>query len=310
MYIVARPKGSMELYQFMIIYGGVILILAQIPSFHATRNINLLSLLLVLTYAASITVASIYLGFSKNAPTRDYSIVGVGVNLVFGFFNGISVIATVYGNGIIPEIQATVAPPVRGKMFKGLLLSYSVVISTFFSVGISGYWAFGNQAQGTVLSNFILPDGDSLLPRWFIFFTSALVFVQGVPATLIYLQPVNVILENWFSDPNKGELSPRNVVSRLVFRSLCVVLATLLAAMLPFFGDFMALIGSFGFIPLDFILPVLFYNITFKSSVRGSVYWVNAAIAAVFAVVAAVGIVASVRQIVLDSGTYRLFANL
>ena len=44
-------------------------------------------------------------GYSKNAPTKDYSINGSAQNRVFGSFNAISIIATTFGNGIIPEIQ-------------------------------------------------------------------------------------------------------------------------------------------------------------------------------------------------------------
>lgn len=44
-------------------------------------------------------------GYSKNAPAKDYSIKGSRENRVFGSFTAISIIATTYGNGIIPEIQ-------------------------------------------------------------------------------------------------------------------------------------------------------------------------------------------------------------
>ena len=46
-----------------------------------------------------------FTGYSKNAPTRDYSLNSVGVNRVFGGVNSISIIATTYACGIIPEIQ-------------------------------------------------------------------------------------------------------------------------------------------------------------------------------------------------------------
>lgn len=38
------------------------LILAQLPSFHSLRHINLISLLLCLAYSAAATAASIYIG--------------------------------------------------------------------------------------------------------------------------------------------------------------------------------------------------------------------------------------------------------
>lgn len=50
-------------------------------------------------------------------------------------------------------------------MFKGLLLCYAVIIMTFFSVAISGYWAFGNQTKGVILMNFMV-DEKPLLPTW------------------------------------------------------------------------------------------------------------------------------------------------
>ncbi|CAI0398146.1 unnamed protein product [Linum tenue] len=76
--------------------------------------------------------------------------------------------------------------------------------------------------------------------------------------------------------------------------------------MLPFFGDINALIGAFGFIPLDFILP----NMTFKPSKRSLVFWLNSSIAVVFSAIGAVAAVAAVRQMSLDAKTYRLFANV
>jgi len=72
----------------------------------------------------------------------------------------------------------------------------------------------------------------------------------------------------------------------------------------------MALFGAFGCIPLDFILPMVFYNVTFKPSKKGLVFWGNTLIAVVSTLLAAVGAVASVRQIVLDAKTYSLFADV
>ncbi|KAH0761338.1 hypothetical protein KY290_017411 [Solanum tuberosum] len=308
-YLLSRPNGSMQLYQFIIICGGLTLVMAQLPSFHSLRHINLVSLILCLIYCACTTAGSIHIGHSNEAPERDYSITGVGINRIFGIFNAISIIATTYGNGIIPEIQATIAPPTTGKMLKGLLLCYSVVISTFFSVAISGYWAFGNQAQPSVLQNFML-DRMPLLPKWFLLITYIFTFVQVSAVSLTYLQPTNVVLEKRFSDPKKGEFSIRNVVPRLISRSLSVIIATTLAAMLPFFGDIMALFGAFGCIPLDFILPMVFYNVTFKPSRKSIIFWGNTIIALVSTVLSLIGAVASVRQMVLDAKTYRLFANM
>ncbi len=126
----------------------------------------------------------------------------------------------------------------------------------------------------------------------------------------VCLQPINEIIENKFSDPNVDQFSIRNVVPRVIFRSTAVIIATIFAAVLPFFGDIMAILGAFGFIPLDLIFPMVFYNVTFKPSKRGLVFWANTSIAVAASGLSAVGAVASIRQTVLDAKTYHLFANI
>ncbi|WCJ41702.1 Transmembrane amino acid transporter family protein [Euphorbia peplus] len=307
-YILSSPNGSMKLYEFIIIFGGLMLILAQIPSFHSLRHINLISLVLCIAYSACATAASIHIGNSSNEP-KDYSLKGETDDKIFGVFNAIAIIATTYGNGIIPEIQATVAAPVKGKMFKGLCICYTIVIITFFSVGISGYWAFGNKAEGLILTNFVT-DGKPLVPKWFVLMTNVFTMLQLSAVGVVYLQPTNEVLEQIFADAKSKEFAARNVIPRLISRSLSVIIATTIAAMLPFFGDINALIGAFGFMPLDFVLPVVFFNLTFKPSKKSLVFWLNITIATVFSALGVIAAIAAVRQISLDAKTYRLFANV
>ncbi|WOL03463.1 GABA transporter 1-like isoform X1 [Canna indica] len=309
-YLIQKPEGTMKLYEFVVIFGVFMLALAQIPSFHSLRHINLISLWLSLAYSACATAGSIHAGHSTGAPQKDYSLPSNRQDLVFGVFNAIAIIATTYGNGIIPEIQATAAPPVTGKMFKGLCVCYTIVVTTFFSVAISGYWAFGNQAKGIILANFILEDGSTLVPKWFLITTNVLVLLQFAAVGVVYLQPTNEVLEGLFADPTKDQYSIRNFVPRLIFRSLSIVIATLIAAMLPFFGDLNAVIGAFGFLPLDFVVPSVFYNITFKPSKRGMIFWLNTTVAIVFSLLAVLGSISAVRQVILDAKTYKLFANV
>ncbi|PRQ56315.1 putative amino acid transporter, transmembrane domain-containing protein [Rosa chinensis] len=150
-------------------------------------------------------------------------------------------------------------------MLKGLCVCYAVVLSIFFSAAISGYWAFGNQAKGTILLNFLV-DEKPLLPTWVLLRTNVFTFLQVAAVSVVYSQPTNEVLERKFVNAEIDQFSVRNVVPKLVYRSLSVVIATTVAAMCPFFGDINALIGAFGCIPLDFILPMVFHNDVFKPS--------------------------------------------
>ena len=126
----------------------------------------------------------------------------------------------------------------------------------------------------------------------------------------VYLQPINEVLEQTFGDPKSPEFSPRNLIPRLISRSLATAIATTIAAMLPFFGDIVSILGAFGVMPLDFILPPVFFNLTFKPSKKSPIFWLNVTIAVAFSIVGAIAAVAAVRQIVLDAKNYRLFANV
>ncbi|KAG8371207.1 hypothetical protein BUALT_Bualt13G0063300 [Buddleja alternifolia] len=120
---------------------------------------------------------------------------------------------------------------------------------------------------------------------------------------MVYLQPTNVVLERTFADPKSGEFSTRNVVPRVISRSLSVIVATIISAMLPFFGDINAVMGAFGCMPLDFVLPVIFFNLTFKPTKTSLIFWLNVVIAVVFSVLGVIASVAAVRQINLDAKT-------
>eukprot|EP00250_Pteridium_aquilinum_P001400 c11596_g1_i1 orf=577-1980(+) len=308
-YSIYHDDGSMKLYDFIIIFGLVMLLLSQLPSFHSLRYINLLSLLMCLGYSALAVGGSIYAGRHHSTP-KDYSLQGGSVSKMFGVFNACAVIATTFGNGIIPEIQATLAPPVSGKMFKGLCVCYTVVISTFFSVAVSGYWAFGNKSSGNLMSNFAPSGQPALVPNWLNFLANMFILTQLFAVALVYSQPMFEVLEGRASDGSVGRFSFRNLLPRLLLRGTYIALATLISAMIPFFGDINGLIGAFGFLPLDFIFPVIFYNLVFKPSRRSLIFWANTLIASVSVLVCVLGSISAVRQIALDAKSYKLFANL
>ena len=64
-YTLYYPEGTIKLYQFIMMCGVVMLFLAQCPSFHSLRHINLISLILCLIYSTCAAVGSIYIGKKK-----------------------------------------------------------------------------------------------------------------------------------------------------------------------------------------------------------------------------------------------------
>jgi hypothetical protein len=125
----------------------------------------------------------------------------------------------------------------------------------------------------------------------------------------VYLQPLFAKYESMVVDANEGRFSLRNLLPRIAGRSLMVGISVMLASMIPFFADFSALMGAFGFIPLCIMFPLLFHTIVFKD--ESSRKWiairaVNMSIMALCCVVTLVGTIAATRQIMIDVGIYSL----
>ncbi|CAF1859769.1 hypothetical protein Bca4012_032703 [Brassica carinata] len=309
MYSSLFPQGTLKLYEFIAIVTAVMVVLSQLPSFHSLRHINCVSLLLSLGYTFLVVAACINLGLSTHAPKREYSLEPSDSGRVFSAFTSISIIAAIFGNGILPEIQATLAPPATGKMLKGLLLCYSVIFFTFYSAAISGYWVFGNSSSSNILKNLMPDQGPTLAPIVVIGLAVIFVLLQLFAIGLVYSQVAYEIMEKKSADTTKGMFSRRNLVPRLILRTLYMAFCGFMAAMLPFFGDINAVVGAIGFIPLDFVLPMLLYNMTYKPTKKSFTYWINMTIMVVFTCAGLMGAFSSVRKLVLDANKFKLFSS-
>ncbi|KAK4601361.1 hypothetical protein RGQ29_010782 [Quercus rubra] len=254
-------------------------------------------------------LAADVLGTSKNAPPRDYSLESKMTTRVFSAFTSISIFASIFGNGILPEIQATLAPPATGKMVKGLQMCYAVIFVTFYSAAVSGYWVFGNKANSNILNSLLPDEGPSLAPTWVIGLAVIFVLLQLFAIGLVYSQVAYEIMEKKSADVKQGMFSKRNLIPRIILRTLYVIFCGFFAAMLPFFGDINAVVGATGFIPLDFVLPMLLYNMTFKPPKSSFTYWINMSIIVVFTGAGLMGSFSSVRQLILDANKFKLFSS-
>ncbi|GLT78123.1 hypothetical protein SLA2020_496690 [Shorea laevis] len=309
MYSNLAPNGSLKLYEFIAMVTVVMILLSQFPTFHSLRHINLVSLLLSLGYTFLVVGACIHAGLSENAPPRGYSLEASRSARLFSAFTSISILAAIFGNGILPEIQATLAPPATGKMVKGLAMCYTVIFITFYSSAVSGYWVFGNKANSNILKSLMPDNGPSLAPTAVLGLAVVFVLLQLLAIGLVYSQVAYEIMEKQSADVKQGVFSKRNLIPRIILRTLYVIFCGFMAAMLPFFGDVNGVVGAIGFIPLDFVLPMLLYNMTFKPPKSSCTYWINMFIMVAFTGAGILGSFSSIRKLVLDANKFKLFSS-
>ncbi|KAL3148674.1 hypothetical protein ABBQ38_014090 [Trebouxia sp. C0009 RCD-2024] len=303
LYKTYNPDGDAYKLPYCIItFGFFQFLMSQLPDLHSLRFLNCVSNVCTLTFSAIAVGMSIHTGHQLDRSTINYELVGDYPERIFGVFLGLGAIAFAFGDTVLPEVQATVKEPAVKNMFKGITMAYSLISSTYFTVAISGYWAFGQTSLPYLLNNLSTPS-------WPITIANLAAIVQITGCYQIYCRPTYEFFEMKFCNTDQSRFSKRNLTVRLCITLVYNVFMTFLAALIPFFSDFVALIGAVGFIPMDFILPIIMW----LKVRRPHAWWswlANYSIVVFYIIVAICSSVAAIRQIHINVGSYGVFADL
>ena len=159
------------------------------------------------------------------------------------------------GNGVVINLHASMKEPEKFNFVLKLTLTiYVAVLCIFSSIA---YWSYGNNLEDMVTLN--LPH-DNLTSMVQVFYCFGL--LGSYP---MQLMPVFEIVESSTFYHRMPTLSSFQPTKRLFFRTLMVLLSATGAMIVPKFGLFINLIGSFACTALAFILPVRIYNKVYDS---------------------------------------------
>lgn len=303
---------TLTLTEMIVIMAVVCMIMAQIPTMHALWFINFLNLVSVFIFTYMTVAVAIWQTCYYNLP-RDYGVHGSPTDKAFGVFQGIVIMHFAYGNTLIPELQATAKPPSIVTMKKAIWMLYAQLTLTYLPSAFIGYAAYGQavvSGGGSFLPFFMaaVPTEDNPSPKWALVFINLLVLWNSICFCLLYIAPVTEHFETKYMNDNSGIWAVKNWLIRTVIRCAYIFFAALIAAMFPYFGDILALVGALGITPLDFLLPLAMYIF-----LRKPVLWkkILAWILLIFYVIVMIlGAVAAIRGIVLDASHYSVFPNL
>ncbi|KAK6945950.1 Amino acid transporter, transmembrane domain, partial [Dillenia turbinata] len=170
------------------------------------------------------------------------------------------------GDRVYPRVNDTLKSGTSKKKAMQKATTVSIFVTTVFYVlcGTTGYAAFGNDAPGNLLTGFEL---DKLF--WLVDFANVCVVVHLIGAYQVYSQPFFQFVEKKCADkwPESGLIKATYSIHipmfgncdvnffQLVWRSIYVIVTTVVAVILPFFNDFLGLIGAIAFWPLTVFLP-------------------------------------------------------
>jgi len=300
--VLYRDDNALKLPYCIAIAGFVCALFAfGIPHLSALRIWLGVSTFLGLIFIIVAFVLSLKDGLST--PARDYSIPGSHVSKIFTTIGSVASLVFAYNTGMLPEIQATIKPPVIKNMDKALWFQFTVGVLPLYAVTFMGYWAYGSSTSAYLLNSV---NG----PTWVKAMANIAAFLHTVIALHIFASPMYEYLDTEYGRGKGSAFSFHNVSFRVLVRGGYLTVNTFVAALLPFLGDFMSLTGALSVFPLTFVLANhMFLTVKKKqlSAFRKVCHWLNIVGFSCLAVVAAV---AALRLIVVDSKTYHLFADL
>ncbi|VAH56614.1 unnamed protein product [Triticum turgidum subsp. durum] len=285
-----RHPCNFPIWPYMITFGVAEIFLSQIPEYHTWW-------FSYLGPAMSFTYCSIGVGISiakvvENGVLKG-GLVGIGMTAVtasptskvWGSLEALGVIAFVYCySRILIEIQDTIKapPPPESKVMK-LATAMGVAVTTFLYLlfGFMGYAALGAATPGNLLAGLGFYE-----PYWVVDIANVAIIVHLAVAYQVYCRPIYDFVERCAARrwPESSYVtrefdvlvlrsSYKLNLFRATWRTAFVVTTTVVAALLPFFHDVVALVGALGFWPLCVYIPVEMY-VTQKKVLRWSPLWV------------------------------------
>ncbi|XP_042467420.1 amino acid permease 3-like [Zingiber officinale] len=304
---------------YMIIFGVVQIFLSQIPGFDEIWWLSIVAAVMSFTYST----IGLALGIVQVVENKRFkgNLTGIRVGNVtemqkaWRILQAFGDIAFAYSFSIIlVEIQDTIKSPPPSEaavMKKASMLSICATTLFYMLCGTMGYGAFGDEAPGNLLTGFGFYN-----PFWLLDIANAAIVVHLVGAYQVFCQPLFSFVEKWTAKawPEAAFFSKEIALGsyklslfRLLWRSVFVVVTTIISMLLPFFNDVVGLLGAVGFWPLTVYFPVEMY-IAQKKIPSWSTRWMCLQLLSlaccVISVAAAIG---SIAGILTDLKVYRPF---
>ncbi|KAI8339098.1 transmembrane amino acid transporter protein-domain-containing protein [Chlamydoabsidia padenii] len=164
-----------------------------------------------------------------------------------GFPSSLATIAFSFGgNNTYPHVEHALKKPHQWKY--AVTAGLSTCTALYFLTAIPAYWAFGKYAESPIYNS--LPDGAGK--------TIAIVVmtIHVIFAIPIYTTSFSLEFEK-FTRATEDRLGRFGAwAARAVIRTCTMVILVILAVFVPYFDDFMGLIGALANCGLVFLLPI------------------------------------------------------
>ncbi|KAK9718028.1 hypothetical protein K7432_005782 [Basidiobolus ranarum] len=153
------------------------------------------------------------------------------------------------GNVIYAHVEKSMKNPEQWT--KILSLSVGTILVMYLVLGIPGYYVYGNATTSPILDN--LPTGAALNVA------KIMITIHVIIAAPLMMTTFANEVESMLNFDQRYPSKIREFTARLGLRTLIVICVALIAMNIPYFADFMSLIGALSNCMIVFVLPVVFY---------------------------------------------------
>ncbi|XP_027333327.1 amino acid permease 1-like [Abrus precatorius] len=266
--IAAPCQFSNNLYT--IGFGIVEIFLSQISNFHKLSWLSILAAVMSFGYAfigVGLSLATIIQGKGRSTflfgGSREQSFADKLWNIFIALGN--VALASSYAQ-IAIDIQDSLksSPPENKVMKMANTIGICSTTIIFLLSACFGYAAFGSDTPGSILMSSGFKD-----PFWLVDLANGFIIVHLVGAYQVVSQPIFGAVETlagqrWPQSSFVTREYPMSIGKirynfnffRLIWRTLFVIVMTVLAMAMPFFNEMLALLGAMAFWPLVIYFPV------------------------------------------------------
>ncbi|KAK7384966.1 hypothetical protein VNO78_30669 [Psophocarpus tetragonolobus] len=255
---------------YMIGFGIVEIFLSQIPNFHKLSWLSIIAAIMSFGYAfigAGLSIATKIEGGGRSTYLFGGSKEQNSVDKLWNMFMALGniALASTYTQ-IAIDIQDSLksSPPENKVMKMANKIGISTMTFIFLLSACSGYAAFGSNTPGSILMSYGFKE-----PFWLVDLANGFIIVHLMGAYQVLTQPIfgaveTLVRQKWPESSFVTKEYPINIGKmifnfnffRLVWRTIFVMVATILAMAMPFFNEMLALLGAMAFWPLVIYFPV------------------------------------------------------
>ncbi|KAF7728580.1 hypothetical protein EC973_005806 [Apophysomyces ossiformis] len=153
------------------------------------------------------------------------------------------------GNPVYAHVEAGMRHPENWN--KVIISGLTTCVALYFLTAVPGYYVYGSDSLSPIYNN--LPDGAPKTAA------AVIITIHVLLAAPILMTSFALDLEKMFGISSFNHSRIVEHLLRFAVRGAIVVVTAVIAIFVPYFGDFMALLGAFSNCALVFIFPVIFY---------------------------------------------------